>query len=49
MSHPYSDALAMQTSVLYIKYNTSSHGKTGYIITLAQSKERNLLENEGNA
>ena len=48
MSHPYSDALAMRTSVSYIIHDTSSHGKTGYIITLAQSKERNLLENEGN-
>ena len=34
MPSPYSDALTMQPSVLYIPYTISSHEKTGNIINL---------------
>ena len=47
-SHPYSDALAIQTEVSYILYATSSHEQTGNIITFAQSEEGTLVENECN-
>ena len=47
-SHPYSEALAMQSVVLYIPYTTSSHEQTGDIITFAQFEEGDLLENEHN-
>ena len=47
-SHPYSEALAMQPSVLYIPYDTLSHEQTGYIITFAQIEEGGLVENECN-
>ena len=33
---PYSEALAMQPSVLYIPYAISSHEQTGNIITFVQ-------------
>ena len=41
MSNTYSEALAMQTSVSYIFYATSSHVQTGYIIIFAQFGEEN--------
>ena len=47
-SRPYSEALAMQLSVLYITYTTSSHEQTGDIITFAKFEEGNLLENKIN-
>ena len=46
MSHPYSEALAMQPAVLYITYATSYHEQTDDIISFAQSEEGDLLENE---
>ena len=39
----------MQQTVLYIPYTTSSHEKTGKIITFAQFEEENLVENQRNA
>ena len=47
-SHPYSGALAIQPSVLYIPYDTSYHEQTGYIINFAQIEEGGLVENECN-
>ena len=38
----------MRTSVSYITYNTSSHEKTGSIITFVQFVENNSEENERN-
>ena len=48
MSRPYSEARTTQPAVLYILYATSSHEKTGYIITFVQFEEYNLVLNEGN-
>ena len=38
----------MRPEVLYTPYATSSHEKTGNIITFAQFKEENSVENERN-
>ena len=43
-SLPYSEALAMQPSVSYIPYATSSHEQNGNIITFAKFEEGNLEE-----
>ena len=40
----YSEAIAMQPEVSYILYATSSHEKTGYIITFEQFEEENLVK-----
>ena len=48
MSRPYSEALATQPTVSYIPYATSSHEKTGNIITFAHFEEVNLVENKRN-
>ena len=48
MSSPYSEALKTQPEVLYITYTTSSHEKTGDIITFSHFEEENLVENECN-
>ena len=40
---PYSEALAMWPVVSYIPYATSSHAKTGNIITFAQFEKLNLV------
>ena len=45
---PYSETLAMQPVVLYIRYVTSTNEQTGYIITFAQFEEGDLVENECN-
>ena len=45
MSHSYSGALALQPEFSYIPYATSSHEQTGNIITFAQFKNVNLVEN----
>ena len=42
------EALATQPAVMYIPYTTSSHGKTGEIITFLQFEEGDLLKNECN-
>ena len=39
----------MRQAILYIQYDTSSHEKTGGIITFAQFEEDNLAGNERNA
>ena len=41
---PYSEALAMQPSVSYIPYATSSYERTDYIITFSHFEERGLVE-----
>ena len=46
MSCPYSGALVAQPVVSHILYATSSHEKTGDIITFEQFEEGNLVENE---
>ena len=48
-SRLYSEELTMRPEVSYILYATSSHEKTGNIITFAQFEEGNLVENEHNA
>ena len=48
-SHPYSEALAMQASVSYIPYATSSHEQTGNIITFEKFEDGGLVENGRNA
>ena len=42
-SQPYAEAMAMQPSVSYTPYTTSSREKTGDIITFTQFEEGNLL------
>ena len=44
-SRLYSEALAMQSVVLYIPNATSFHQQTGNIITFAQFEEGDLVEN----
>ena len=41
----YSEALSMQPPVSYILYDTSSHERTGDIITFAHFEEGDLVEN----
>ena len=48
MSHPYSESLTVEPSVLYILYATSSHEQTGNIIIFAQFEEVNSVVNEHN-
>ena len=45
MSRPYSEALTIRPSVLYIPYTTSSYEQKGDIITFSQFEEVNLVEN----
>ena len=45
---PHSEALTMIPAVLYIPYATSSHEKTGDILTFAHFEEGGLVENERN-
>ena len=49
MSRLYSEALAMQSSILYIIYATSSHEQTDDIIAFAKFEEGGLVENRHNA
>ena len=48
-SHTYSQALAIQPSVLYTTYATASHEQTCDIITFAHFEEGNLVEHKCNS
>ena len=45
---PYAEAMAMQTTVTYTPYATSSKEKTGNVITFAQFEEGNLISETRN-
>ena len=45
MSRLYSEALSMTPPVSYLLYNTSSHERTGDILSFAHFVEENLVEN----
>ena len=49
MSPPYSEAMAMQPTVLYVPYDTSSKEKTVNTITFAQFEEGDLSSEYLNA
>ena len=48
ISRPYSEALAIQSAVLYIMYDTSSNGQIGNIIIFSQFEEKCFVQNERN-
>ena len=48
MPHTNSESLAIQPEVSYIPYATSSHARTGNIITFAQFEESNSVKNKLN-